>query len=181
MPQTRNDTHFAELGFAGFCSQVVVVRSSPAAGLLECGGHRAAGQMPDRGGSAAQYRSQTGTQQSHRAFPSFLQVVPFSPAAGLLEWVEDTVPLGRYLIGEDRMSGAHRRYARPGELSFFESYTAMDKGQREGRPRQAFDKVAGWPAMLPEECISDASICCGKRRVVWAPCLPTWLCLGCRV
>ena len=68
-------------------------------------------------------------------------MVPFSPAAGLLEWVEDTVPLGRYLIGEDRMSGAHRRYARPGELSFFESYTAMDKGQREGRPRHAFDKV----------------------------------------
>lgn len=51
------------------------------------------------------------------------------------------MPLGRYLIGEDRASGAHRRYARPGELSFFDSYTAVDKGQREGRPRQAFDKV----------------------------------------
>ena len=84
--------------------------------------------------------TQRGTQ-SCREVDSCLQVVPFSPAAGLLEWVEDTVPLGRYLIGEDRMSGAHRRYARKGELSFFESYTAMDKGHREGRPREAFDKV----------------------------------------
>ena len=77
-------------------------------------------------------------------------MVPFSPAAGLLEWVEDTVPLGRYLIGEDRMSGAHRRYARPGELSFFDAYKAMDKGQQERRPRQAFDKVQGYSAMHPQ-------------------------------
>ena len=69
------------------------------------------------------------------------QVVPFSPAAGLLEWVEETVPLGRHLIGEDRQSGAHKRYARPGDLSFYDCYTTIDKGQRNGRPRQAFDKV----------------------------------------
>ena len=86
-----------------------------------------------------------------------MQVVPFSPAAGLLEWVEDTVPLGRYLIGEDRMSGAHRRYARPGELSFFESYTAMDKGVREGRPRQAFDKVQ---YLLQPFCPKERVTCC---------------------
>ena len=47
----------------------------------------------------------------------------------------------QYADREDRASGAHRRYARPGERSFFDSYTAMDKGHREGRPRQAFDKV----------------------------------------
>ena len=69
------------------------------------------------------------------------QVVPFSPAAGLLEWVEDTEPLGRYLLGEDRMSGAHRRYARPGDYSFIDCYQAVDKGQRDGRPRQGFEKV----------------------------------------
>ena len=50
------------------------------------------------------------------------QVVPFSPAAGLLEWVEDTEPLGKYLLGEDRVSGAHRRYARSGDYSFIDCY-----------------------------------------------------------
>lgn len=70
-----------------------------------------------------------------------LQVVPFSPAAGLLEWVEETVPLGRYLVGEDRLSGAHRRYARAGDASFYDCHSAVDKGQRDGRPRQAFEKV----------------------------------------
>ena len=69
------------------------------------------------------------------------QVVPFSPAAGLLEWVENTEPLGRYLLGEDRMSGAHRRYARPGDYSFIDCYQVVDKGQRDGRPRQGFEKV----------------------------------------
>lgn len=69
------------------------------------------------------------------------QVVPFSPAAGLLEWVEDTEPLGRYLLGEDRMSGAHRRYARQGDYSFIDCYQVVDKGQRDGRPRQGFEKV----------------------------------------
>ena len=69
------------------------------------------------------------------------QVVPFSPAAGLLEWVEDTEPLGKYLLGEDRVSGAHRRYARPGDYSFLDCYQAVDKGQHDGRPRQGFEKV----------------------------------------
>lgn len=46
------------------------------------------------------------------------QVVPFSPAAGLLEWVEETVPLSEYLNGPDRASGAHARYARPGDLTY---------------------------------------------------------------
>ena len=49
-----------------------------------------------------------------------LQVVPFSPASGLLEWVEDTVPLGDYLVGKTRTGGAHMRYQRPGDYSFTE-------------------------------------------------------------
>lgn len=27
------------------------------------------------------------------------QVVPFTPSAGVLEWVNGTIPLGEYLIG----------------------------------------------------------------------------------
>lgn len=28
-----------------------------------------------------------------------LQVVPFTPSAGVLEWVDGTIPLGEYLLG----------------------------------------------------------------------------------
>ena len=74
------------------------------------------------------------------------------------------MPLGRYLIGEDRMSGAHRRYTRPGELSFFESYTAMDKGVREGRPRQAFDKVQPLLSLSAQRSASHAAFCCRECK-----------------
>lgn len=30
---------------------------------------------------------------------SVLQVVPFTPSAGIIEWVDGTLPLGEYLIG----------------------------------------------------------------------------------
>ncbi|XP_073048592.1 serine/threonine-protein kinase ATM isoform X17 [Primulina eburnea] len=38
------------------------------------------------------------------------KVVPFTPSAGVLEWVNGTVPLGEYLIGSSRNGGAHGRY-----------------------------------------------------------------------
>lgn len=50
-----------------------------------------------------------------------MQVVPFSPASGLLEWVEDTMPLADYLIGKNRTGGAHQRYQRPGDLNFYQA------------------------------------------------------------
>jgi hypothetical protein len=53
------------------------------------------------------------------------QVVPFSPAAGLLEWVEATLPLGDYLLGPGRSGGAHMRYRRPGDLTWTEAYTKV--------------------------------------------------------
>jgi ataxia telangiectasia mutated family protein len=45
------------------------------------------------------------------------QVIPLTPCAGLLEWVQNTIPLGQYLIGtaRDYKSGAHVRY-RPGDM-----------------------------------------------------------------
>jgi hypothetical protein len=52
-------------------------------------------------------------------------VVPFSPAAGLLEWVEDTLPLAEYLIGSDRAGGAHKRYAKPGEITHQQAQFTM--------------------------------------------------------
>ncbi|BDA48015.1 Serine-protein kinase ATM [Coccomyxa sp. Obi] len=68
------------------------------------------------------------------------KVVPFSPAAGLLEWVEDTEPLGTYLTGKERTSGAHARYARPSDYSFFDAYNIITKCKPQNL-RKAFDDV----------------------------------------
>ncbi|KAG0493501.1 hypothetical protein HPP92_004495 [Vanilla planifolia] len=38
------------------------------------------------------------------------KVVPFTPSAGLVEWVDRTIPLGEYLLGSSRNGGAHGRY-----------------------------------------------------------------------
>ncbi|MED6180993.1 hypothetical protein PIB30_015216 [Stylosanthes scabra] len=38
------------------------------------------------------------------------KVVPFTPSAGVLEWVNGTLPLGDYLLGSMRNGGAHGRY-----------------------------------------------------------------------
>ncbi|CAH2064912.1 unnamed protein product [Thlaspi arvense] len=38
------------------------------------------------------------------------KVIPFTPSAGVLEWVDGTIPLGDYLIGSSRSEGAHGRY-----------------------------------------------------------------------
>ena len=41
-------------------------------------------------------------------------VVPFSPRAGLIEWMSNTVSLGEYLVtGSGNLAGAHRRYLVP--------------------------------------------------------------------
>lgn len=38
------------------------------------------------------------------------KILPLSQRSGILEWVENTVPLGTYLVGEERKSGAHQLY-----------------------------------------------------------------------
>ncbi|KAL2608088.1 hypothetical protein R1flu_026661 [Riccia fluitans] len=38
------------------------------------------------------------------------KVIPFTPSAGVLEWVNGTIPLGEYLLGSTRAGGAHGRY-----------------------------------------------------------------------
>nr|XP_029123739.1 serine/threonine-protein kinase ATM isoform X3 [Elaeis guineensis] len=64
------------------------------------------------------------------------KVVPFTPSAGVVEWVDRTVPLGEYLLGSTRNGGAHGRYG-IGDWSFLrcrEHMTGKDK-------RKAFLKV----------------------------------------
>ncbi|KAJ8771786.1 hypothetical protein K2173_026963 [Erythroxylum novogranatense] len=65
------------------------------------------------------------------------KVIPFTPSAGVLEWVNGTLPLGEYLIGSMRNSGAHGRYG-VGDWSFLKCrenlLNAKDK-------RKAFHEV----------------------------------------
>ena len=63
--------------------------------------------------------------------PGPLQVVPFTPAAGLLEWVEQTEPLLPYLIGDHPYrGGAWGRYHRPQDKDFVQSRGALEQVQK---------------------------------------------------
>lgn len=57
-----------------------------------------------------------------------LQVVPFSPSSGLLEWVEHTLPIADYLLSPNRLGGAHARYKRPGDLTWYDCYQKVGGG-----------------------------------------------------
>ncbi|CAH9111684.1 unnamed protein product [Cuscuta epithymum] len=65
------------------------------------------------------------------------KVVPFTPSAGVLEWVNGTVPLGEYLIGSTRDGGAHKRYG-VGDWTFLKCREYMAKKPDK---RQAFQEV----------------------------------------
>ena len=47
------------------------------------------------------------------------KVLPLTPAAGVLEWVSETTPIGRWINDEVQFTGARQRY-RPNEVSFTE-------------------------------------------------------------
>ena len=72
-----------------------------------------------------------------------LQVVPFSPSSGLLQWVEDTMPLMDYLTGPDRSSGAHARYMHAGDLLHGVCSNTMFRAKHQER-RQKYDQVEPW-------------------------------------
>nr|CAD1842809.1 unnamed protein product [Ananas comosus var. bracteatus] len=65
------------------------------------------------------------------------KVVPFTPSAGVVEWVDRTVPLGEYLLGSTRSGGAHGRYG-VGDWSFLQCREYMTS---EKDKRKAFLKV----------------------------------------
>ncbi|GMY24943.1 serine/threonine-protein kinase ATM isoform X1 [Fagus crenata] len=60
------------------------------------------------------------------------KVVPFTPSAGVLEWVDGTLPLGEYLIGSKRNGGAHGRYG-IGDWAFLRcrEHMANEKDKRK--------------------------------------------------
>ncbi|XP_044477149.1 serine/threonine-protein kinase ATM isoform X3 [Mangifera indica] len=63
------------------------------------------------------------------------KVVPFTPSAGVLEWVDGTLPLGEYLIG--RNGGAHGCYG-VGDWTFMKCREHMSN---EKDKRKAFQQV----------------------------------------
>ncbi|XP_048138241.1 serine/threonine-protein kinase ATM isoform X2 [Rhodamnia argentea] len=65
------------------------------------------------------------------------KVIPFTPSAGVLEWVNGTLPLGEYLIGSMRNGGAHGQYGR-GDWSFQKCRVHM---ANEKDKRKAFQEV----------------------------------------
>ncbi|OWM90493.1 hypothetical protein CDL15_Pgr014796 [Punica granatum] len=65
------------------------------------------------------------------------KVVPFTPSAGVLEWVNGTVPLGDYLIGSNRNGGAHARYGK-GDWTFPKCREHMSNAKDK---RKAFQEV----------------------------------------
>ncbi|XP_050221682.1 serine/threonine-protein kinase ATM isoform X2 [Mercurialis annua] len=65
------------------------------------------------------------------------KVIPFTPSAGVLEWVNGTLPLGEYLIGSTRNGGAHGRYG-IGDWSFLKCREHMSN---EKDKRKAFQEV----------------------------------------
>lgn len=84
------------------------------------------------------------------------QVVPFSPASGLLGWVEDTIPVHEYLTGKDKHSGAHKRYRKAADLPFAQCFQAMHKANRS-QLRHTFDHVSAVTLFLM--CMSLCSSC----------------------
>ncbi|CAN0900398.1 Serine/threonine-protein kinase ATM [Linum grandiflorum] len=65
------------------------------------------------------------------------KVVPFTPSAGVLEWVNGTLPVGEYLLGSTRNGGAHGRYGF-GDWSFLKCREHM---ANEKDKRNAFQEV----------------------------------------
>lgn len=65
------------------------------------------------------------------------KVVPFTPSAGVLEWVNGTLPLGEYLVGSTKDGGAHGRYG-AGDWTFMKCRQHMTV---ESDKRKAFQEV----------------------------------------
>ncbi len=69
-----------------------------------------------------------------------VQVVPFSPFAGLLEWVEQTLPLSDYLLGANKTGGAHLRF-NPEDWSFTQCFKKLMKAAPD-KKLEAFKLVS---------------------------------------
>ena len=72
-------------------------------------------------------------------------IVPLSPACGVLEWVESTLPFGAYLSDKGKTIGAHSRYY-PGEWGHRQCLDKLAKPEtgKKDDPnwkREAYDQI----------------------------------------
>ncbi|XP_059352933.1 serine-protein kinase ATM-like [Daphnia carinata] len=77
------------------------------------------------------------------------KVVPLSRRSGLLEWCEGTNPIGCYLMGKDGKSGAHSRYAKPGDLGTEEARKEMANLMNIKSSEQRFQRFQEICARFP--------------------------------
>jgi ataxia telangiectasia mutated family protein len=68
------------------------------------------------------------------------RVVPFTPAAGVLEWVDNTTLLSEYLLGSGVLKGAHERY-RPGDWKSRECREKLTNCKTRPEQRATYTKV----------------------------------------
>ena len=69
-------------------------------------------------------------------------IVPLSPASGVLEWVNYTAPFGEFLTDTKKSIGAHSRYY-PGEWSGIVCRNLLHDvaGQKKMKKRKVFDTI----------------------------------------
>ncbi|GFZ03744.1 serine/threonine-kinase ATM-like protein [Actinidia rufa] len=83
--------------FKGLAESITVMNGINAPKVVEC--------LGSDGGNRYKQLAKSGNDDLRQD-----AVVPFTPSAGVLEWVNGTLPLGEYLIGSTRNGGAHGRY-----------------------------------------------------------------------
>eukprot|EP00898_Chlorokybus_atmophyticus_P004026 jgi/Chlat1/4624/Chrsp3S05582 len=71
------------------------------------------------------------------------KVIPFTPTAGVVEWVENTMPVAEYLLGTgSRKAGAHAKY-RPNDYTYQDCRDTMASvaKAKPGKQRSVFDNI----------------------------------------
>lgn len=96
-----------------------------------------------------------------------LQVVPFSPFAGLLEWVEQTIPLTDYLLGSNKTGGAHMRF-RPNDWPFMQGFKKLMKAG-PNKKLEVFNTVSTSAAfqILPSSCKLCIQLSLIRTEIPW--------------
>ncbi|GLJ18554.1 hypothetical protein SUGI_0330040 [Cryptomeria japonica] len=139
--------------FNGLCESVIVMNGINAPKVVECLGSDGCKyrQLAKSGNDDLRQdavmeqffglvntllQDHSDTRKRHLKIRTY-KVVPFTPSAGVLEWVDGTVPLGEYLIGSSRNGGAHGRY-RKTDWPFL---TCRDHMMMEKDKRKAFQNV----------------------------------------
>eukprot|EP00754_Rhynchopus_humris_P014175 Rhum_TRINITY_DN14378_c9_g1::Rhum_TRINITY_DN14378_c9_g1_i1::g.84380::m.84380/K04728/ATM, TEL1; ataxia telangiectasia mutated family protein len=85
-------------------------------------------------------RDNAATRDRRLAMRTY-KVVSLSPTSGVVQWVNDTIPMGEWLLGRTGSVGAHQRY-RPNDMTPREARIALGrKGLSDSEKRVAFKGI----------------------------------------